>query len=404
MMELNSGLRRPRSYYDPGVTMDKVQVQDDVFTRDPHDFSEPVIKVQFAMPDLDFREADVPTPNEIPDTQKYQQEIPLELKRSATVEALIHQNDDLVARLKVTLRRLTLLENENDRLRKVQYVLDSQNTALNDQKRIWEEKDSSWRSRERKLEDIIHDFQTRLPEYEGLSEKVERFKKYQERIKTQVKPFIHQLKGYADSLTLEIQKLNAELSQRDAQIAALEQTQNELRNELDRVRTQAEGRQVMLVEHYERMSEQSVAEFRDLKVTISKLEERAQGYDETRAREDELANVIIALRRQKDDLYRDSQDKEQDLKADLGQTRSALAVLQENMNEVNRKMQTSQSERERLASANTQLEEQLSSLRYLWNSKADELEKLRANFSAQERLNAELSRQLSGLRRESEAE
>lgn len=359
----------------------------------------------FQLPNFEFQEpSEIATPNEVPDNSSSHREIPLEIKRSATVEALISQQDDLVARLKVSLRRLSLLENENDRLRQLHRVIENKNTTLGDQNRVWEEKQELWRNKERKLESLLEDFKTRLPEYEGLSEKLDRYKKYHERIKTQVKPFIHQLKAYADSLLAEIQKLNAELAEKDAAVESLRADKNALLNENDRQRHQAESRQELLVGHFERTLQQSRQEISELQTIISRLEERSQAFDQMRAREDELSNVVVALRRQKQDIEREHLDKQNELLGTLAQTRSELTTVKEAQADQGRKVLALESENTRLSHHNQQLEEQLASLRYVWNSKSDELEKTRASLSSMERLNADLSRQLTLLRQASETE
>ncbi|HRK02827.1 MAG TPA: hypothetical protein PLH57_09190, partial [Oligoflexia bacterium] len=86
------------------------------------------------------------------------------------------------------------------------------------------------------------------------------------------------------------------------------------------------------------------------------------------------------------------------------QTRSQLITAREGLNDQARDQEVLAGERNRLSALNQQLEEQLGSLRYLWNSKSDELEKTRASLTAMERLNADLSRQLTDLRRASETE
>lgn len=360
----------------------------------------------FELADLDFREAreNIPTPDQIPENTDVTRDIPLEIKRSATVEALLAQNDDLMARLKVNLRRLTLLENDNERLRKAMLALEGQNHALADQRDIWEEKQNNWKEKERQLEDIVAEFQTRLPNYENMVEKVEQFKAYQERVRTQVKPFIHQLKSYAENLAAEVQKLNVELAEREADIKNLRERQVSAEAEIDRVRVQAESRQALLSEHHERLQQQAVLEIRELNAQVSRLESRCQDYDEQRAREAELTNVVVALRRQKEDLVRENQETEQTLRQEVGQLRAEVARLEATSNDEIQKSEALRTEHERHLSQNHQLQEQLSSLRYLWNAKTEECEKMKASMSSMERLNAELSRQLSDLRRDSENE
>lgn len=357
----------------------------------------------YELPDLEFNEArsvnDVPTPDEVPE-RNFRADLPLEIKRSATVEALISQNDDMIARLKVNLRRLSLTENENDRLRRIHATLEAQNIALRDELEMSKEKQILLAKKERQLFEALEEFKVKFPEYQSLGEKLERYKKYHERIKTQVKPFIHQLKGYADSLTLEIRRLSQELSSREGEIDSLRRTRLEIEAGLDQMRQDAEERQCLLVTQYERQIESARTEVKELLAKNSRLEMRAQAFDEVRVRESELENLIIAMRRQKDDFHKETLEREQDIRAELGQTRSQLADSSERLQDKIQRETYLKGENERLTSQNLNLSEQLASLRVLWGNKSRETEELNAKLSALERLNLELSQALASQRQQ----
>ncbi len=106
--------------------------------------------------DLDFESeqqpvGQIPLPDELPKRNDFSH-LPKEILKSSTVENLISQNEDLMARLKVSLRRLSLLENENQRL------IDDANKAriaqssVADQVLVFKEKDSLWRQKVDQLE------------------------------------------------------------------------------------------------------------------------------------------------------------------------------------------------------------------------------------------------------------
>ncbi len=82
----------------------------------------------------------IPTPNQIPAAIDLSQ-LPSHVLRSGAVEALANQNEDLVARLSVTLRRTALLENEIAELESRQGTLLHQLSIAQDQSLILQEKD-----------------------------------------------------------------------------------------------------------------------------------------------------------------------------------------------------------------------------------------------------------------------
>lgn len=372
----------------------------------PADLSNKIPR-DFALPHLEFQEQEevsaIPTPDQIPVAAKDSSiQIPLEIQESATFEALISQNDDLIARLKVTLRRLALTENENRRLKQVLQTLENKNLHLGDNEKIWQEKEDRWRKKEKQLENILRDFQTKLPEYENLHEKLDRYKKYHERIKTQVKPFVHQLKTYADSLMAEIQKLNAEIAAKDASLQQHKADRASLQSDFERQQRQVEQRMELLVQHYENRLDMARQECNEMQANLLKLEQKCQTFDEVRSREDELTNVIIALRRAKEEQFQNQTERENDLRNELGRTKAQLIQAQESQQNLTAKNLGLESLQQKTHSQMHQLEEQLASLRFMWTAKSNELEQSRAQNLALEKLNSELSRQLQDLRRQTE--
>lgn len=84
--------------------------------------------------------ANVPTPNQIPTAIDLSQ-LPAHVLRSGAVEALANQNEDLVARLSVALRRTALLENQIAELENQQSTLAHQLSIAQDQALVLQEKD-----------------------------------------------------------------------------------------------------------------------------------------------------------------------------------------------------------------------------------------------------------------------
>ena len=106
-------------------------------------------------PDLSFDENistnNIPLPDQLP-AKPQLSHIPSEILKSSTIETLISQNEDLMSRLKITIRRLQLLENENQELGQEILQTKKAYNAMKDQLSIEEDKDQNWKDKIRQLE------------------------------------------------------------------------------------------------------------------------------------------------------------------------------------------------------------------------------------------------------------
>lgn len=375
---------------------------------------------------LDFRDEQLPpTPNRVPVA-------PETRVKSSTVEALLAQNEDLMARLKVTLRRLTSLENENEQLRAVEQEIRLQNVSLSDQLLVWKEKEHFWHQKNAKLESQMTSIRERFPELEQMEEKLERYKKYHEKVRTQVKPYIQQLKAFAQSLTLEIRKLTAEIEEKEVRRVDIEkrlralraEVDDELRrqdeqnrqlvqifeNEKDNLRTEAFELRVLnqdLQKKLEILSEEFLARTNALTEELQiqreeltkEIQVRAQKAETAQMRQDELENMLIALRRSKEEAEAVHRIEMQARQQEIQELRKLSFEDDVRIKDVSSKLKTAQEEASRQSSRADQLEEQLTSLRYLWTNKCEEAEKLQVTVQSLEKLNQELSHRLNQARK-----
>jgi len=61
-----------------------------------------------------------------------------------------------------------------------------------------------------------------------MEEAIARFKRYQDRVKSHIKPYIQQLKGFTQSLHDEIVKLHQESAKKDHEIEAMQRKLQEV--------------------------------------------------------------------------------------------------------------------------------------------------------------------------------
>ena len=348
----------------------------------------------------------VPLPNEIP-ARADLSHLPREILKSSTVENLISQNEDLMARLKVSLRRLSLLETENQKLREESSKVRLEQSSSADQILVWKEKDNFLKQKIRQLE---RDKEIQTEKSRALQERAKnvaanltRYEKYHDRIKNQVKPYIAQLKEYSRTQDMKLHELEQHLSHKEAQLRDVRHQIIEVtKNSKYQVET-SEKKAKEMIHFYEEQMQSMSKELKMLHQAQEELEVKALKLHTSLERQDILENELVTLRRSKEDL----KDRlEQDIQR-LQERQSELIRQNQKLGVEHADLQIRVTEdqelQERLERENRQYFEQLESLRYMWNAKNEENEKLKVAAAALERLNLELSQKLNELRKEDEA-
>lgn len=342
---------------------------------------------------IDFEESLPPTPNQPANS------ISRTTSTSSTVETLIAQNQDLASRQNVTLRRLATIEGEYEKLRCLFHQVETENSSLTDQLLVWKEKETYWSNKIQTHQQELAQVRARFPEFESMEEKLERYKKYHEKIRTQVKPYIQQLKLYAQNLTVEIRNLNNEVEIKTNQIYRVEEKLKTHQREIETQFQQQNEQTRKLIALFEDEKQKFEFEIQNLRQTNLILEDKASRLDASLLRQDELENTIIAMNRLRDESTAQQEKSQLALNKETEQLKKELIEEKLKNKELttNLKALTEESERQRHRADQNQ--EQLSSLRYLWTNKCSELEKLKLSQEALEKLNQELSTRLNQLRR-----
>lgn len=329
--------------------------------------------------------------------------IPSELLRSSTIESLISQNEDLMARLKVTLRRLSLLENENQKLN-TEALTQKQNAAqASDRLLVMKEKDNLWKAKIDDLENAKQSIQEKYLSlhslYQVAKNQGERLQKYHERIKTHVKPFIQELKKYSKSLEISQEELKISLDKKEAQASALRQQIIELTKNSKFQIEDLEKKNWQVTEHFEIMNQQLVLESDQVKAFNTSLSEKVERLQIFKARADELENENIELRRRIDTIQERHQSSVQEIQTQFQAQTSEVARLKVEHQDVKDRLLEEFEQRKTLEKQVFELRHQLDSLRFMWTAKNDETEKLRLAQGALEKLNIDLSAKLQEIRK-----
>lgn len=357
--------------------------------------------LEFLQEEEEFSIGKIALPDELPRPAD-RANIPQDILKSSTVENLISQNEDLMGRLKVALRRLSAIEMENQKLTEVARKATLSQTAVRDQFMILKEKDQVWKNRTDILEtekNILTEKCKALEEKTAsLSASVERFQKYHDKVRTQVKPYIAQLKEYSRSLQEKVDNECRVTNQNLALIA-------DLRNQIIEI-TKVSRQQIEI----ETKKNQDLTSFYEAQIDsiqkeVEVLREIRKDHDfktlklnKALERQDWLENEVIQVSRSKDELKNRLEEEVQNLQTrilELNRQNQRLGIEHSDLQI--RVVEDSQ-EMQKLRSENEQLREQLESLRYMWSAKNDETEKLKSALGGLEKLNIELSQRINSMR------
>ncbi len=328
--------------------------------------------------------------------------IPQEILKSNTVENLISQNDDLMARLKVTLRRLSTIEIENQKLKDdLQRALLSQ-SAVSDQMLVYKEKDRILRNKidhlERDKERLSVLSLSLEKTAQRLQNDIERHQRYHEKIKTQVKPYLKELKEYSTHLEQQIKIFQSDSNSKETLIKELREQMGEVAKN---ARYQVELQQKQLADsvlNYESEIQTLQEKIRFFQSLEEELTHTKKSLEFALERKDLLENELVQTQRQKEEQNQSAQQERESLQTRLFELSKQNQKLGIEHADLQIRVIEDQEKIKNLKEENANIKEQLESLRILWNSKNEEAEKIKTASLALERLNVELSKEVNSLR------
>lgn len=348
----------------------------------------------------------IPLPDELPPAPDLHH-LPKDILKSSTVENLISQNEDLMARLKVALRRLSAMELESQKVQSENEDLRRRTTVTQDQLLVMKEKDSAWREKAGtalKDRDFLAEktraLEDRLTQTES---ELSRYQKYHEKIKTQVKPSIVQMKEYSRSLEARLAEFEKEASKHDALVRDLRAQIIEVSKNSRFQLEQQEIRSHELINSYETSLQQLQEERQQLTEANGELETKALRLRRTEQKADELENELVELRRSKEDLTRRFEQETRrlmDLNEEMNRENARSKIENEDLRARN---EAGSKRLHELEKAHLDNQSQIESLRFMWQNVREENERLKISMAALERLNVDLSAKLQELRQRAQA-
>lgn len=328
----------------------------------------------------------VPIPNEVPDAPDFK-DIPTYILHSRTVENLIGQNDDLMARLKVSVRQNSILESQlldiENRIEKLKAL----NINLSTQNEVLTEKDEM---QKQKLQIIEND----LKNNKFNSAELSRLRNYHRRVKTYGRTWIEKLKLQASLASQQKSEVERQFMEVNAKLSSYKTKLTETISELTQKEKKHQKDSALLVENYEKQIDRLNQDRNQLERELKLLREKSKLVDELRTSRIESENRAIEFERKLTELELSTHHEIERLKTEC-HTQSAeieayhiraeftQTQIQELSQQVVQKEKEAQSYSDRLE-AMTQL----------WNEVQQEREDLKSKIDAQQKLNHELSLKL----------
>lgn len=228
--------------------------------------------------------------------------LPSHILHSGTVETLIGQNDDLMARLKVNIRRNSVLEqrileyeSRQDELLRAKEALNSQIQVFEEKEILAREKAARIESKESALREELTLLSIKASTLEARNKELTLAARYMRRIRRWVTPFI-------DALKMDLAKERRNLLAKDAVISDLRARLGEATNHALNTERQAMKDQAALVERYESNQKKMQAELDKARGEAKLLRDKANRVEQVVAESAGQANRIVFLERHSAEL------------------------------------------------------------------------------------------------------
>lgn len=345
---------------------------------------------------------------------------PPNLSKSGAIDSLLAQNEDLNARLKVLLKRLASIEEENINLTQEHREIKNQYLNLSDELSVYKEKESIWKERTTTAEQVleIHQSQIRQKEvefaklrsqewemrehlksrYEFIEKSYRRLIRFKSRITQFIKPRFKGMMAQIKELESRVNQYKRELQNTEIQCQTLINKNIEQVKKIKESLKKSEEERISLIAQFEQNHKDLSTEMNILRTSNLELRKKAGLLERNLERQDFLENKLIYAERENNDL-RDQFNQEYTIvQNQMYEWRSkAQSQLAENES-ISQRYRELESQYARTKEITSRLDEQMESMRHLWKEKVHENERLKKDKDTLESLNADLSIQLNELR------
>lgn len=359
----------------------------------------------------------IKTPDQVPDRIDLSQ-VPQNILRSSVIDSLIQQNEDLMTRLSVTLRRVATLEEKlidaqaestqaKTKYENVQdqvFILREQSRKITERLRIEEEnktKENLFQNEARNQIQVLEiryaelytssqDRQARLEEKTTTLERAIRgYRKYRTKIK-QLYIKLHS----------ELKTLREKRQMQEDMISTLRQNLSETTEHITAQSREHKNNLATLTAAYETEVKSYKAEIEMLVEQNRVLGDRSSDYERVYNEKIKLENDIIIAERREDELRMQTSAELSNLQKTLARHRNDAKALSLELETKVSDLTAQTFLANDLAAQKSALSEQVDTLQMLWRDQQNHLEKVTEQKNSLQKLNQELSLTINEYRRE----
>ena len=247
------------------------------------------------------------------------------------LNTVLSQIDDLQARLKVTVQRMAEMESDLIFSEEQRSSLLENQRNLQDQILIWKEKERLWIEKLVMANATGNELDSLKEEVASLRMENQRYIKYHEKIKLQIKPYIRQLKDYSRSLVHELQETKRELLNRDYAVKKAKEREAQLEKKLEESHQLVNEHKLQIdkalqsaLESHDKERQALQRQIGELNIEIQTLRMKSQSLDRALERQDELQNLSVALKRKLDQQFQKFEEDTEGLRTSLQMARNEI--------------------------------------------------------------------------------
>lgn len=361
----------------------------------------------------------VPIPSELPNKPDLT-DLPSHILRSGAVESLISQNDDLMARLSVSLRRCALLEESVQSLEKDRKIWQHQLEVLREKILLIQEKERLASGRDRKFEDQIFQLrselqlaETRYVELHTTSKDrvkalLDRIEEHARRLgrllkyRSKIQRLVLHLKRERLALKSQVGKLQIVIAEQDVRIDSLQSRLDEMATYIQNQGRKFGEEKNELVQIYEQKAMELREQLHSEKQRTQALQNQLAHYEQTLTENMLLKTQLSTEKKNREEMSERLSSQITELERALSDSRTQRKVQDLNLEQTSAELAAEKSRADTLANEKARLQEQVESLQVFWNDSQKQLEKRNVRIESLQKLNQQLSISLNQFRKDCE--
>ncbi len=334
-----------------------------------------------------------PLPSEMPRAASLD-EVPHYIKISKTVESLIGQNEDLMARLKVNIRQNTLLESQLQDQEQSNRQIKALNSKITSQFEILIEKETLLREKLDAQDLELENAREYLSQNQVALHEVTLLRSYQRRVRAWVRGFISKLHYQIKMLAQKNRELENDVIEQQKKANDYKSRISEATRSLQVREREHQKDKAQLIEDFENRTYNLNQENQALLSENQNLKQKVQPFNDLQKRLATAENKAQTFERKYDDIRIQNERQTTDLSKQLHQAMTQAELSKMQSETVQKKNSELESQNRILTARNHEAMSRHEAMNVLWSETQLQRAQLKIKNDAMIRLNRELSLRL----------